>query len=311
MAADHRFRSITEIWLEGDHYKWRAMRANGIPEQYCSGDASDFDKFEAWARTVPETLGNPLYHWTAMELQAAVRHRPAAERGDGARRLRARQRQAEAGRLHGARAPRAVEGRGRVQHRRPRRLARIAQAAREPQGSRDPGLPDLAAGQGRHGRGPRGLDGLGREARDGLRSLDRHLGGAARGAREAPRLLPRPRLPRLRPRPRASRRRALHGRRGAGAVRPAARGPGTRRGRGPRLPLGAAPPPGAPRPRARLGAAVPRGRDAQQQHPHAPPARPRHRLRLGRRLRAGAARSRASSTAWTRATSWRAPSSTT
>jgi glucuronate isomerase len=69
MASDHRFRSITEIWLEGDHYKWRAMRANGIPESFCSGDASDFDKFEAWARTVPETLGNPLYHWTAMELR--------------------------------------------------------------------------------------------------------------------------------------------------------------------------------------------------------------------------------------------------
>jgi glucuronate isomerase len=69
MANDHRFRSITEIWLEGDHYKWRAMRANGIPEALCSGDASDFDKFEAWARTVPETLGNPLYHWTAMELR--------------------------------------------------------------------------------------------------------------------------------------------------------------------------------------------------------------------------------------------------
>ncbi len=69
MAADHRFRSITEIWLEGDHYKWRAMRTNGIPEQFCSGDASDFDKFEAWARTVPETLGNPLHHWTAMELK--------------------------------------------------------------------------------------------------------------------------------------------------------------------------------------------------------------------------------------------------
>jgi glucuronate isomerase len=69
MANDHRFRSITEIWLEGDHYKWRAMRANGVPEQFCSGDASDFDKFEAWARTLPETLGNPLYHWTAMELK--------------------------------------------------------------------------------------------------------------------------------------------------------------------------------------------------------------------------------------------------
>ena len=69
IADDHRWRSLTEIWLEGDHYKWRAMRANGIPESFCSGDASDFDKFEAWARTLPETLGNPLYHWTAMELR--------------------------------------------------------------------------------------------------------------------------------------------------------------------------------------------------------------------------------------------------
>jgi glucuronate isomerase len=69
MAADHRFRSITELWLEGDHYKWRAMRANGVPERCCSGDASDWEKFEAWARTVPETLRNPLYHWTHMELR--------------------------------------------------------------------------------------------------------------------------------------------------------------------------------------------------------------------------------------------------
>jgi len=69
MAADHRFRSLTEIWLEGDHYKWRAMRAMGVPERLITGDASDFEKFEAWARTVPQTLGNPLYHWTAMELR--------------------------------------------------------------------------------------------------------------------------------------------------------------------------------------------------------------------------------------------------
>ena len=68
MAADHRFRSITEIWLEGDHYKWRAMRATGVPERMCTGDAPDWEKFEAWARTVPQTLGNPLYHWTHMEL---------------------------------------------------------------------------------------------------------------------------------------------------------------------------------------------------------------------------------------------------
>jgi len=69
MAGDHRFASITEIWLDGDHYKWRAMRANGVNERYCTGDASAWAKFEAWARTVPDTLRNPLYHWTHMELR--------------------------------------------------------------------------------------------------------------------------------------------------------------------------------------------------------------------------------------------------
>jgi glucuronate isomerase len=69
MADDHRFRSITEIWLDGDHYKWRAMRSNGVPERYCTGDTSDWEKFEAWARTVPDTMRNPLYHWTHMELR--------------------------------------------------------------------------------------------------------------------------------------------------------------------------------------------------------------------------------------------------
>ena len=69
MAEDHRFRSITEIWLDGDHYKWRAMRACGVPERLITGDASDWEKFAAWAQTVPATLVNPLYHWTAMELK--------------------------------------------------------------------------------------------------------------------------------------------------------------------------------------------------------------------------------------------------
>jgi len=69
IAEDLRFRSITEIWLNDDHYKWRAMRANGVPERLCTGDASDWEKFEAWARTVPFTLRNPLYHWTHMELK--------------------------------------------------------------------------------------------------------------------------------------------------------------------------------------------------------------------------------------------------
>jgi glucuronate isomerase len=69
LAADRRFQNLYEIWLDGDHYKWRAMRANGIAERYCTGDASQFEKFMAWARTVPSTLRNPLYHWTHLELK--------------------------------------------------------------------------------------------------------------------------------------------------------------------------------------------------------------------------------------------------
>src|SRR6187402_2843259 len=68
VTKNHAFRSITEVWLDGDHYKWRAMRANGVPERLCTGDGSDWEKFEAWARTVPATLRNPLYHWTHLEL---------------------------------------------------------------------------------------------------------------------------------------------------------------------------------------------------------------------------------------------------
>src|SRR3954463_10724163 len=69
IADDRRFNNLAEIWLEGDHYKWRAMRANGVPERYCMGDPSLYDKFMAWARTVPYTLRNPLYHWTHLELK--------------------------------------------------------------------------------------------------------------------------------------------------------------------------------------------------------------------------------------------------
>jgi glucuronate isomerase len=69
IAADKNFENITKIWLNGDHYKWRAMRANGVSEKFITGDAPDFDKFKAWADTVPYTLRNPLYHWTHLELQ--------------------------------------------------------------------------------------------------------------------------------------------------------------------------------------------------------------------------------------------------
>jgi len=69
IAEDKNFENITQVWLYGDHYKWRAMRANGVDEYYITGGASDFEKFEKWAETVPYTLRNPLYHWTHLELQ--------------------------------------------------------------------------------------------------------------------------------------------------------------------------------------------------------------------------------------------------
>ena len=68
IADDRQFANLTQAWLEGDHYKWRAMRTNGVNEKFCTGDASDQEKFKKWAETVPATAGNPLYHWTHLEL---------------------------------------------------------------------------------------------------------------------------------------------------------------------------------------------------------------------------------------------------
>lgn len=69
VAEDKQFENITRVWLNGDHYKWRAMRTNGVEEAYITGDKTDWEKFRAWAATVPYTLRNPLYHWTHLELQ--------------------------------------------------------------------------------------------------------------------------------------------------------------------------------------------------------------------------------------------------
>ncbi|MDR0326662.1 MAG: glucuronate isomerase [Planctomycetaceae bacterium] len=69
IAEDRRFSNLTQIWLAGDHYKWRAMRAAGVSEEYITGNASDWEKFQAWAEVVPKTLRNPLYHWTHLELR--------------------------------------------------------------------------------------------------------------------------------------------------------------------------------------------------------------------------------------------------
>ncbi len=69
VAENYQFTNLTDIWLRGDHYKWRAMRSNGVDEKYCTGSASDKEKFLAFARTVPFTIGNPIYHWTHLELR--------------------------------------------------------------------------------------------------------------------------------------------------------------------------------------------------------------------------------------------------
>ena len=69
VSEDYRFKNLTDIWLRGDHYKWRGMRTNGVDERFCTGDASDKEKFMAWAKTVPQTIGNPLFHWTHLELR--------------------------------------------------------------------------------------------------------------------------------------------------------------------------------------------------------------------------------------------------
>ena len=72
VANDHQFDNLSKIWLEGDHYKWRAMRTNGIDERYITGkETTDWEKFEKWAETVPYTMRNPLYHWTHLELKTA------------------------------------------------------------------------------------------------------------------------------------------------------------------------------------------------------------------------------------------------
>ncbi|MBN1952381.1 MAG: glucuronate isomerase [Bacteroidales bacterium] len=69
VGEDKQFQNLTQAWLYGDHYKWRGMRSNGIDERFCTGNATDYEKFEKWAETVPYTLRNPLYHWTHLELR--------------------------------------------------------------------------------------------------------------------------------------------------------------------------------------------------------------------------------------------------
>ena len=157
MAADHRFRSITEIWLDGDHYKWRAMRADGVAERCCTGDATDWEKFEAWSRTVPQTVRNPLYHWTHMELRKPFGVRDLLSPATARSVVRPLQRAASRGRLHGDGPPPRLPRRRRVHDRRSDRLARRAPRPCRASRSRDPRLPHLAPGPGARHRQPGGI----------------------------------------------------------------------------------------------------------------------------------------------------------
>lgn len=80
IAEDRKFDNITQVWLGGDHYKWRQMRSNGVDERYITGDASDREKFQKWAETLEKLIGNPLYHWSHLELEILRLHRPSVRR---------------------------------------------------------------------------------------------------------------------------------------------------------------------------------------------------------------------------------------
>ncbi|MFI3258147.1 MAG: glucuronate isomerase, partial [Spirochaetales bacterium] len=78
---DKKFENISQLWLGADHYKWRVLRSNGVTEDFITGEKSDYEKFLAFAKTIPYTIGNPLYHWTHLELQRYFNiHTPLSEK---------------------------------------------------------------------------------------------------------------------------------------------------------------------------------------------------------------------------------------
>ena len=115
IAANHRFANLTEIWLGGDHYKWRVMRALGVPEELITGAADDRAKFHAWAQVVPYTVRNPVYHWTHMELRRPFRDlRNCSRPANCRRRVRPVQRAAGERRAASTRAHAGVRCAGRL-----------------------------------------------------------------------------------------------------------------------------------------------------------------------------------------------------
>ena len=166
IAADRRFENLSQIWLHGDHYKWRAMRTAGVPERYCTGDASDWEKFQKWAETVPQTLRNPLYHWTHLELKRpfGISDR-LLDPDDGAGHLGRVQREARPARVFRPRHHAADERRAGLHDRRSDRHAGASPGHRGRRVVLDRGAAGVPARQGDGRRIARGLQRLDRSAR--------------------------------------------------------------------------------------------------------------------------------------------------
>ena len=203
VANNHEFRSITELWLDGDHYKWRAMRTNGVAERLCTGDATDFEKFQAWACTVPRALRCPLLPWTQLELINPV--------GIGHLRNEASAREIF-GACNAALKKPGFYARGLLEH---FSVAVVCTTddpadslehhrayAAEPAHWARAHVPDVPPGQGPAHRARRSLQRLGRLTRGGLGSKHPQLRRPHVRALCAPSGVPRARRSRLRSRPR-------------------------------------------------------------------------------------------------------------
>ncbi len=229
LADNHQFADLAEVWLAGDHYKWRAMRSNGVAERFCTGAASPWEKFQAWAGTVPHTLRNPLYHWTHLELK----------RFFGIDTLLNSQTAAEVWRQGNERLAKL-----RVHDLLTRSKVAVVCTTDDPADSldtherirasrpEDPRLPGFPPRQGaRRGQSAR-LQRLGGAAGGGRRNLDPHLRRPALRAQAAARRFSRFRLPGLGPRAGAGAFRPVHPGAGRGRLRhghlradPVSRGP--------------------------------------------------------------------------------------
>ena len=223
IAADRTFRNLFEIWLEGDHYKWRAMRANGVPERFCTGDAEPVREIQGLGRHRAAVPAQPAVSLDPSRAETLLRHRRSARRDDGRARVGARERAAAVGRPDGARHPREVrredplhDGRSRRRSHEPRPDPRLA--------DRHARLPDVPSRPG-PGRPPaRHVQPLDRASVRDSRHRDRALRRPARRAPEAAPGLPRRRRPRLRPRPVTMPGRRLQRAGRGGDVREGARG---------------------------------------------------------------------------------------